>query len=254
MSDIQFILRPDIPANVADEIPKPQPASTAIGSWYHRLQKHARDSEVPQTLKHSDRLTAKSCGPFVDAMCTGYVIPAFCDIEVEVGPVHGVEDGSFRLSSRYYHIDPFGMHEAWQLSDYPLLSDWDCKLAGKFTNPWIIKTPPGSACLFISPLINQPEQKFYTFGGLVSTDTYPLHVDLPFVVNCKQWKGQYFTIKKGDPLVIVIPLWTDNWTRRISLRHSGTADSVELGKAKLCSLIQGAYKKYWRKVSNYRLF
>lgn len=254
MANIEFILRPDIPASVSEEIPKPRPASTAIGDWYHELHMHARDSEVAPTLKRSDRLTAKSCGPFVDAMCSGYLIPAFCDIEVEVGPVHGVEDGSFRLGSRYYHIDPCGMHEHWQLPDHPLLSEWDCKVVGKLANPWIIKTPAGCSCLFLSPLINQPEQKFYTFAGLVSTDTYPLHVDLPFVVNCRKLRGKFFTIKKGEPLAVVIPLWTDNWVSKVSTNKSGTDAKVEAGKAKLCGLIQGAYKKYWRKVSTYRVW
>jgi hypothetical protein len=252
MANIEFILRPDIPTSVAEEVPKPRPASSAIGAWYHNLQMHARGVEVEPSLKHSDRLTAKSCGPFVDAMCTGYIIPAFCDIEVEVGPVHGVDDGSFRLGARYYHLDPCGMHEKWQLPDHPLLGEWECNSVGKFTNPWIIRTPPGFACLFLSPLINQPEQNFYTFGGLVSTDTYPLPVDLPFAVNCRKLKGQFFIVKKGEPLVVVIPIWTDNWTSKISLHGSDTAAKVELGKAKLCSLIQGAYKKFWRKGSTYR--
>jgi hypothetical protein len=254
MATIEFTLRPDIPANVSGEVPKPRPAGSAIGDWYQKLNLHAQDSEVVPKLKHFDRLTAKSCGPFVDAMCTGYFIPALCDIEVEVGPVHGVDDGSFRLGSRYYHIDPCGMHERWQLPDHPLLSAWDCKVVGKFSNPWIIKTPPGYACLFLSPLINDPEQNFYTFGGLVSTDTYPLPVDLPFVVNCKKLKGQFFTIKKGEPLVVVIPLRMDNWVSKIYTEKAGVDAMVEAGKARLCSLVQGAYKKYWRKVSTYRVW
>ena len=253
MADIQFILHPDIPDNAAIEVPEPQSAGAHIGEWYQELQMYASTGDVPVALNHCYRLTAKSCPPFIDAMCTGYVIRAFCDIEVEVGPTSGVEHGSFRLGSRYSHLEACAMHERWQLPKHPLFESWGCTSVGKLTNPWIIRTAAGSSCLFVSPLINQPDQRLYIFGGVVATDCYPMNVNLPFVVNCNKLKGSTFTLCKGEPIAVVIPFWREQWRKLVITRGDRGKSGVEHGKTVLSIFLRNAYRKYWRKVSNYKM-
>jgi hypothetical protein len=76
------------------------------------------------------------------------------------------------------------------------------KLALKFMNPWVIETEAGYSCLFTSPL-NHMETRFKILDGIVDTDSYYSEVNFPFL-----WTGGdgEFFIKKGTPLVQVIPI------------------------------------------------
>lgn len=66
------------------------------------------------------------------------------------------------------------------------------KNAGKFTNKWLIKTPPGYSCLFIKPM-NRLEPRFDIIPGVVDTDTYVNVINFPFILNKKD---EQFLIKK----------------------------------------------------------
>ena len=106
---------------------------------------------------------------------------------------------------------------------------------------------------FVSPLINQPDQRLYIFGGVVATDCYPMNVNLPFVVNCNKLKGSTFTLCKGEPIAVVIPFWREQWRKLVITRGDRGKSGVEHGKTVLSIFLRNAYRKYWRKVSNYKM-
>lgn len=74
--------------------------------------------------------------------------------------------------------------------------------AGKFMNKWLIKTPPGYSCLFIKPM-NRIEERFDIIPGIVDTDKYINTINFPFILRKRD---KQFLIKKGEPMVQVIPL------------------------------------------------
>lgn len=248
---INFILRDDLQKEVLSLIPYPIPASEAIGKWYTSLP---HISKAPEALMISRawRETIKACAPFLDAMSTGYLIRSMCDIEVEVGPQFGIDEGKFRLTARFDKFEPISYHEHWQFDGFPLGDILQCKLAGKFQNPWIVKTSPGTSCLFVHPQINNPEIRFYTLSGSVATDVYPMPVELPFLVNCRKYKGKNFIIRSGEPICLVIPFRRDDWAMTVRTLDKENALEERLGRIKLTAKLYSAFSKYWRKKSTYK--
>src|SRR5699024_2935999 len=65
---------------LADHLPKPVPARSALPDWLRRMPPEAF-SEV-----HGDNVrTVIQCPPFVDAMTHGFVFTLPCDVHVEDG-------------------------------------------------------------------------------------------------------------------------------------------------------------------------
>lgn len=248
---IQFYLRNEIPGETFPLIPIPIPASQGIGSWFEKIPIY---SECPAALDnpHAWRQTVKGCSPFLDAMTTGYLIRSFCDVEVEVGPQHGIDVGKFRLTSRLDGFEPTSYHEPWQFEGHPLGREWKCNLAGKFQNPWIVKTPPGVSCLFCHPMLNDPDPRFYTLAGVVATDVYPLPVELPFLVNCRDYAGKNFMIRTETPICLVIPFRREDWKMHVGTLDGNLSREARLGTRKLTARLRGAFNKYWRRRSHFR--
>ena len=248
---IQFMLRNELPEEAFSLMPAPIPAAEGIGDWFVKLSAFA-DSPAALEAPRAWRQTVKACSPFQDAMTTGYIIRSFCDIEVEVGPQHGIEEGKFRLTSRFDSFEPTSYHEPWQFEGHPLGKTWGCRLAGKFQNPWIIKTPPGTSCLFCHPRINDPDPRFYTLAGMVATDKFPMPVELPFLVNCKEHSGKNFMIRKGTPISMVIPFRREDWKMQVGVLDPNSRREARQGMVKLTGILFGAFNKYWRKRARYR--
>ena len=83
------------------------------------------------------------------------------------------------------------------------------KNAGKFHNKWLIKTPPGYSCLFIKPM-NRMEERFEIIPGIVDTDEYINLINFPFILRKRD---EQFLIKKGEPMVQVIPFKREPWKK-----------------------------------------
>ena len=81
------------------------------------------------------------------------------------------------------------------------------KNAGKFINKWLIKTPPGYSCLFVKPM-NRIESRFEIIPGVVDTDTFINIINFPFILHKR---NEQFLIKKGEPMVQVIPFKRESW-------------------------------------------
>ena len=77
----------------------------------------------------------------------------------------------------------------------------------KFSNPWIVKTPPGYSCIFTQPFNrNAP---FKIIDGIVDTDTYQYPVFFPFYWTA-DWKNDD-TLEAGSPMVLIIPFKRESW-------------------------------------------
>ena len=210
-----------------DVWPHPQPASRFIPDEYKKLKRFKENN------LHSP--TVKTCVPFLDSLTMGYIIPF--DQDYLVDPV----EDDFAVTPANKEQSDFGFHNQTQLPE-----EWKettGKNAGKFHNKWLIKTAPGYSWLFIKPK-NRIETRFDIIAGVVDTDTYINTINFPFILNKRD---QQFLIKKGEPMVQVIPFKRESW-------KMWSGFYLEKAHGKVLSMLNSEwvdrYKKmFWRKKS-----
>ena len=178
-------------ANMVDVWPHPKPASRFIPEEYKSLERFKGGN--------LHEITLKTCVPFLDSLTAGYIIPF--DQDYVVDPV----EKDFAVTPANKQQDDFGYHGKVQMPE-----KWHKVTggnAGKFNNKWLIKTPPGYSCLFIKPM-NRIESRFEIISGIVDTDTYINTINFPFILHKRD---KQFIIKKGEPMVQVIPFKRESW-------------------------------------------
>ena len=180
-----------IDRDMVDVWPHPQPSSRVIPEEYKNLKRHSKNNLHEPTVK--------TCIPFLDSMSMGYML--FFDQDYVVVPV----ENDFSVTPANREQDDFGFHKRAQLP-----KEWHKTTgenAGKFINKWLIKTPPGYSCLFIHPM-NRLEERWKIIEGVVDTDNYVNIINFPFILKKR---NEQFLIKKGEPLVQVIPFKREPW-------------------------------------------
>jgi hypothetical protein len=177
--------------NMLDVWPHPKPASRFIPDEYKKLERFLDNDYHKSTIK--------TCMPFLDSLTMGYIIPF--DQDYLIDPV----ENDFSVTPANREGSDFGFHNQSQLPE-----KWQKvagENAGKFHNKWLIKTPPGYSCLFIKPM-NRLEPRFEIIAGVVDTDTYINLINFPFILHKRD---KQFLIKKGEPMVQVIPFKREPW-------------------------------------------
>ena len=177
--------------NMVNVWPHPKPANRFIPDEYKKLERFAKGNLHTPTLK--------TCMPFLDSLTMGYIIPF--DQDYLIDPV----ENDFSVTPANREHNDFGFHNETQLPN-----EWKKTAgenAGKFINKWLIKTPPGYSCLFVKPM-NRIETRFDIIAGVVDTDTYINTINFPFILNKRD---EQFLIKKGEPMVQVIPFKRESW-------------------------------------------
>jgi len=207
--------------------PHPQPASHFIPETYKKLERHTRNNVHEPTLK--------TCIPFLDSLTAGYIIPF--DQDYVVDPV----ENDFTVTPANRDVTDFGFHNKAQLPEQWRKSAGEN--AGKFINKWLIKTPPGYSCLFIQPL-NRMEERWQIYSGVVDTDVYINEINFPFILHKRD---KQFIIKKGEPLIQVIPFKRESWKKwsgfYLEKLHSKTLNLLK-------SVFVDRYKfNFWNKKS-----
>ena len=171
--------------------PNPQPASRFIPNEYKKLERFINGD--------LHKGTVKTCIPFLDSLTAGYIIPF--DQDYVVDPT----EKDFSVKPANFMQEEFEYHHKYQVP--PEWSDKVGDMAGKLKNKWLIRTPPGYSCLFIKPM-NRIETRFDIISGIVDTDVYVNTIHFPFILTKRD---EQFIIKKGEPMVQVIPFKRDSW-------------------------------------------
>lgn len=218
-------------------IEPPKPASMHIPEWYKKMPLHHADNESGLSPSNpvATNTTLKACSPFLDALTTGYIATSVCDIELRK-----VQNGThvrWRLPDSFVTIHEKEQHEGLPTPHESAFDD-----VFKFVNPFTIKTPPGYSCLFTHPF-NRWDLPFRTFTGIVDTDTYKGVVEYPFTIN--RIDEPFIIMKKGTPLVQIIPFKRDNWK---STHSDFSQDKSDESNYDMVSNIVRNYKsKFWVK-------
>jgi hypothetical protein len=229
---------------------QPIPAAKEIPRWYKKLPA-LRRLYHPNNPQEQPDYTAKKCIPLLDAFTTGYYLVTKYDSvwSLDKNGNHLCECPAELVSGGG---KPITMHPWEQLRGMDV-GDVYNEYAYKFSNPYVIKTPPGYSCLFTHPF-NQISP-FLTLTGVVDTDMHPIAIQFPFLM-LKDFKG---TIKANTPIVQVIPFKRDDWEfsipeptkldmQEISLRQSEFHSSRYDDKGNASG---GEYKKKYRLKKKY---
>lgn len=227
----------------------PEPAIKKIPKWFRLIEPVRVLTTVPEN--HED-YTIKKCIPVLDALTTGYLLKTNFDLYYEYNEEENYS--TFKFDSKFIEeYPPVTMHSFEQIRGIELTEEY-LSYAYKFSNPYVIKTPPGYSCIFTNPF-NQINQ-FYTLTGVVDTDLHELAVQFPFIMK----KGFSGKIPKDTAIVQIIPFKREDWEMSISEKPSKldiqinhrTLDEFESYRyAKDGNLIGGLYKKKYRKKKKY---
>jgi len=219
----------------------PIPASKKIPEWYKSLERYVGGKKIPPSEGDETTGTIKTCMPVLDAMTSGYLILSSADIYIEKK-----EQGT-----HYTWADngAISFHGPKQLKGYPNLEKKVQKQSvPKFNNPWIVKTPKGYSCLFVTPFHH--DLPFTILPGIVDTDTYFSPVNFPFMPD-PDFEG---LIPKGTPIAQVLPFRRENWEMSIN----NLVDSPKLQKEffrvtkELSTRFFDRYKKMFWSAKSYK--
>ena len=208
--------------------PHPKPANHFMPEEYKKLERY-KDGNL-----HTP--TIKTCMPFLDAMGCGYIIPF--DQDYIIDPT----EKEFSVTPANKEKNDIGYHDKAQIP-----KEWHHKTgeyAGKFINKWLITTPPGYSCLFTQPMNRFGEDRFLLINGVVDTDNYINTINFPFILLKRD---KQFLIKKGDPMVQIIPFKRESWKMSSKFyfekKHQSTINLLN-------SKFMDRYKKmFWYKKS-----
>jgi len=215
--------------------PFPTPAISSIPKWFkdmrHMLPGH--DKVTLDMASKGSMATMKWCQPVLDSFSAGYMLTLSADVEVS-NNIHGYPEFKWRVEE-----EMVANHPTVQTQGFPVSEDY-VNVAYKFLNNVVIETPPGYSLLFTHPL-NRMDLPFQTLSGIVDADSHPMSVDFPFYIR----KGFEGIIEKGTPIVQIIPIKRDSWSRK-QLEFS-KKDSI-LRYNKFAQTIYRSYKKnFWTK-------
>lgn len=225
-----------------DYIEIPSPSKKYLPKWYIETMpttfpgKLSIKSNLPDPEGYPAK-TMKMCMPFGDSMLSGYILETWCDIEVLKDDD---ENFSFNWPSSEWRI--FDGRPEQSTNNVVIPSNYYQKPLS-FLNPIYIKTPPGYSCIITQPF-NRFDLPFLGLTGIVDTDKEPLFPgNYPMFLN----KNCPEVIKKGTPLIQIIPFKRDEWVSQedISLRSAG-----EIARKRAMSVISRWYKdNAWSKKS-----
>ena len=205
-SEIEFLCRPEDKGVIAE----PVPAKSVLPAWFRQLP----GIDQSQLSATNNGLTVKRCLPFVDAMSAGWIIPLAAAVQLEIS-----EGGQTVTAGWEFDREMVSNHAAFQIAGSP----HEPHPPMKFHNYWTIRTPKGWSCLFLPP-INRPNGVIEVLSGLVDTDSYRTPVNFPFVAIAPD--GVY-TLKKGTPLVQVIPFRRSDIALEGSIRTESEQEGEE---------------------------
>jgi len=231
MSKITFSTHPDI----VDSIPHPKPASKFVPDWYKKLK-----NEYQCPVSEVDTMpTIKQCLPVRDFITSGYIIPAWCDMVFKKdskGVIHVIN----RMPDHFKHFYNMGFegHEIAQVKGTPLEHFSDGEKILKINNPWMIYTPSGYSCFIMSPFYQTSDLTI--LPGVVDTDNHKLTTNFPCIVSDTE-----VILKKGEPLIQVIPFKRDNWVSEI---NSYSEQEQTASKIRFFTELKSVYTtKLWKR-------
>lgn len=227
MEEIQFIC---LDKEYYDVYDPPIPAGSVLPEWHKASLPYANDKK--EFIGGVVNGTAKSCSGVIDAMRSGYLFTAPCDLWFNLNDAGG--HTITWKSGIFPHINAFSPDQTMHTGlDKELWSD----LVYKLNTQWVTRTPMG-----VSTMIQHPWWRdnvpFSTLPGVVDTDVYNAPTNIIFVIR-RDFEGM---IPCGTPMAQIIPFRREEWQHSVRLDDG----SVSLLKARDDRFIENHYKREQR--------
>jgi len=180
------------------------PAYQALPEWFKKMPINM-GKDYRNNTKFSS--TIKKCVPVMDAFTMGYMLYVPCDIEFKR---FGEDpEPKFYYTAKFEKQEKTLIEKREQTPGFPAPAGYDSLVWRMGTGQKVI-TPPGHSILMTHP-INQYDLPFMVISAVVDTDEFSSGASVNFFLK----KGFEGIIKKGTPLVQIIPFQRDSWQSEV---------------------------------------
>ena len=167
------------------------PAKEVIPDWWKNAEKF-----VDNSLK--DKGTVKNCPSFPEYLSQGYVVPLWCDLNINVQKDKCEWTTTDKIFNCQFHTDE-------QYKNYlPEYAKNNVATVLKPDCPWRVKTSDGYSVMQL-PLYYDYNSIFEVLPGVIWSDIYH---ELNQQMIIKKY-GEFF-IKRGTPLAVYFPFKREN--------------------------------------------
>jgi hypothetical protein len=191
--------------------PRPVPTKDMRPEWWTSMPPYS--GAINGLAVQAERFTvrnrisnnsAKKCGPMAETFTSGYIIPLWSDVLVEIDDLTQERQINWRVTESVFepHGDDSYWVEKFDGYDFPVM---------KFINNWLVKTPPGYSTLIVSPF-GYKNLPWKAIPAIVDTDKTQLQLATPGYFKT----GFQGIIPKGTPMVQLIPFKRDDWKSSFS--------------------------------------
>ena len=193
--------------------------------------------DMPTFLNKADHMidrikTVKACPGIIDYCSAGFVIPAWCDIELIP-----TDDGK-QVIARYSHPKfNHAVHSQETLQDL-LINKFSVRTAIKLDNPWAMWAADGYSLMYLPMYYYDDTRNWEAVPGWADHDLGA--VRNPVIVMLKEIK--YTKISMGEPLVQVVPIKRETITA-----YTGKLSEVAVERQHGLSFVQNMTFNGWLK-------
>lgn len=221
-----------------DIFPKPEPCIKNLPKWFKKQNSYIADNL--DVINGSQQITVKKCPAISDILSSGYILKCPFDLYIDTTNKDPIYDMPQTLKGLKYPM--IGYHPNIQISEYDIdLEKYEKDLL-RINMVWMIKTPKGYSSLVLD-VQHGDKLPIKAVSALVDTDIFYTDGLFSFIVE-KNYKG---IIKKGTPLVQIIPIKRKNW-ESIIINENNILDKVRYQRYVIRSVFSNGYKKYfWHK-------
>lgn len=215
---------------------EPEKVTAQIPEWYKHQPSTMNDVKYP-TLNQLPN-TVKKCQAVFDAMTAGYLLKTPCDlfIDTTVTPV----DIQFPQQLEFIRHIILSMHPNAQVSHLPIDENIYLPDLLRIHPLWLVGTEEGYSTLFTAPMHSEV-LPIVAVPAIIDTDKFYSDGHLSFFLK-KGFKG---IVKKGTPMVQVIPFKREHWTHEIVETDD---DMLKEQRAVVRSQFANAYRNnFWEK-------
>lgn len=222
--------------------PEPEPSTKHIPEWYKKQPAYFNNDKG--VYDGVQKLTVKKCTAFFDVISSGYML--LCPIDIAIDTT--VDPPVFDIHQRFRELrmPMISAHTPEQVSHYPINKEKELDTILRINMVWVVSTSPGTSCFFIDPQ-HKDKSPLKAISAIIDTDRFYSDGLFSFIVE-KGFKG---IIKKGTPLVQIIPFERNSWEHSINTEFD-PEDKLRYQRYKIRTVFNGGYKKYFWNKKDYR--